>query len=72
MVTDQSTSEEVPVLKTNDDRALTLDGKFYPIKAFVPEDIYLGRLSKDFGGERREKKMGQSTKIDETSKNKNW
>ena len=38
----------------------------------MPEDIYLGRLSKNFGGERREKKMGQSTKIDETSKNKNW
>ena len=39
-----TTPEQVPVLKTNTNGTFNLDGKFYPLKAFVTEDIYLGRL----------------------------
>ena len=52
-----STSEEVSGLKTNDDGNFILDGKFYPLKALVPEEIYLGEISKVFWGARRDKKM---------------
>ena len=43
-----STSEEVSGLKTNYDGNFTLDGKVYPLKAFAPEEIYLGKLSQVF------------------------
>ena len=46
--TASSTSEEFTGLNTYNDGTFTLDGKFYPLKAFAPEDIYLGKLSKDF------------------------
>ena len=65
-----STSEGVSGLNINYDENFTLHGKFYPLKAFVPEEIYLGELPKVFWGSRREKKMGISLKPDE--KNKNW
>ena len=52
------------------DRTFTLDGNFYPLKAFILEGIYLGELYKVFRDEHREKKMGLSLKPDE--KNKNW
>ena len=59
-----STSEEVYEVKTNDDKTFMLDGNFYPLKAFVPEEIYPGKLSKVFQGERREKIWGhQSIRI---------
>ena len=44
-----STSEEIAGLKTNDDGTFTLDRKFYRIKEFVQEEIYLGKLSKIYG-----------------------
>ena len=47
-----------------------LDGNFNPLKAFVSEEIYLGKLSKVFWDAQREKKIGLSLKTDE--KNKNW
>ena len=53
-----STSDEVASLKTNDDGNFKLDGNFYPLKAFVTEEIYLGKLSKVFRGVRREKRWG--------------
>ena len=65
-----STSEEVAGLKTYDDGNFTLDGKFYPLKVFLPEKNYLGKLSKVFGSACREKNIGLSLKPDE--KNKNW
>ena len=36
-VANSSISEEVTVLKTNDDGTFTLDEKNYPLRAFVPE-----------------------------------
>ena len=42
----------------------TLDGKLYPLKAFVPEEIYLGKLPKDFQDALRENNMDQSTNTD--------
>ena len=39
-----STSEEVSGLKMNNDKIFTLNGKLYPLKAFVPENNYLGKL----------------------------
>ena len=65
-----STSEEVTGLKTNYDGTFTLDGKFYPLKAFVPEEIYLGKIPKVFWDAHRERNMGLSLKLDK--KNKNW
>ena len=53
-----STSEEVYGLKTNDDGNFMLDGKFYPLKAFVLEEIYLGKLSKFSWGSCRDKRWG--------------
>ena len=50
-----STSEEVSGLKTNDDRTFTLDGGFYPLKSFVPEEIFPGGIYKVFQDVRREK-----------------
>ena len=50
----------------------TLDGEFYPLKAFVPNHIYLGKLPKTFRDAHKEKKMDWSTNTYETSKNKNW
>ena len=51
--------EEVKRLKSNNDGTFTLDGNFYPLKAFVPEEIHLGKLLKAFQDMRREKKMKQ-------------
>ena len=65
-----STSEEVSGLKMNYDGTFMLDGKFYPLKALVPEEIYLGNISRVFWDACREKKMGPSLKSDE--KKKNW
>ena len=39
-------SEDELDLKTNTDANFILDGKFYPLKAFVTEEVYLGRLPK--------------------------
>ena len=64
-------SKDVPGLKTNHCGTFTLDGKSYPRKAFVPEEIYLGRLPKFFRDFRQEKKKYWSTKSDETSNAKN-
>ena len=36
-----STSKKVDCLKTNDDGTFMLDEFFYPLKAFVPEEIIL-------------------------------
>ena len=55
--TDSPTSEKITGLNTNDDRTFTLDGKFYLLKEFMPEDICLGKSLKSFGDARREKKM---------------
>ena len=66
------TSEEFSGLKTNNDGTVTMYGKFYLLKAFVPEEIYLGKLPKFFRDVRRDKKMHRSTKTYEASKNKNW
>ena len=49
------TSEEVAGLKTNDDGTFMLDEKNYPLKAFVPEAIYLGGIYKVFWDTRRDK-----------------
>ena len=62
--TTSSTSQEVPRLNNNDDGMFTLDGKLYPLKAFVPEEIYLGKLPKDFQDALRENNMDQSTNTD--------
>ena len=48
---------------------MTLDGKFYPLKAFIPEEIYLGSLSEIFWDVLRKKKMEISLKPDENNKN---
>ena len=53
--------EEVSVLKMDDDRNFTLDGKFYPLKAFIPEEIYLGEISKVFWDSRRVENYGAIT-----------
>ena len=59
-----STSEEVFGLNTNDDVTFMLDGKIYPLKAFVPEEIYPGKLSKVFQGACKKKIWGyQSSRI---------
>ena len=64
-----STLEEVVGLKMNDDRTFTLDGKFYPLKAFVMKEIYLGKLFRVVRDARREKNMGISLNPDEKNKN---
>ena len=51
--TTETTSEYYPGLKTNPNWTFTLDGKFYTLKSFVSEDIYLGRLPKSFCDVRR-------------------
>ena len=66
-----TTPKEVPVLKTNNDCKFTLDGKFYLLKPFVLEEIYLGKLPKAFWDTIMEKKMDQSTNKDDTNKTKN-
>ena len=38
--------EKVPGLKTNNYRTFTLYGEFYPLRGFVPEEIYLGKMAK--------------------------
>ena len=58
-------------LKTNNVGAFTLDGKFYRLKAFVREEIYLVKLQKAFWDTRREKNMERSTNTYEASTNKN-
>ena len=65
-----STAVEVTGLNTNHDGIFALDGKFYTPKAFIPEEIYLGKISKVFWDARREKKMGISLKMEK--KNRNW
>ena len=70
-VTVSYTSYEFPGLNINDDGTFTLYGKFYLLKAFILEDIYLGKLRKFFQDVRRDKKIDWSTKTDESSKNKN-
>ena len=70
MDTASSTSDEFPGLKTHDCETFTLDGNFYPLKAFVTEEIYLGSLYKSFWDTRREKKMDRLTKTDDTINNK--
>ena len=60
-----STLEEVFGLKTNDDGTFTLDGKFYPLKAFLPEEIYLRKISRVFWDAHREKNIGLSLNPDE-------
>ena len=62
--------EEVPGLKTNYDETFTVDGKYSPLKEFLPEEIYLGRLPKSFCDLCQEKKTDRSTKSDDTSKNR--
>ena len=52
--------KEFSGLHTDDDGTFTLYGNSYPLKAFVPEEIYLGELSKVFWEARREKNMGLS------------
>ena len=47
-------------------------GKFYLLKAFILEEIYLRKLPKFFRDVCRDKKMDLSTNTDESSKNKNW
>ena len=42
----ETTSEDDLDLKTNPDVNFTLCRKMYPLKAFVPEEIYTGRLHK--------------------------
>ena len=50
-----STSPEgVTGLKTNPDGTFKIYGKSYPLKAFVPEEIYLGCIPKPFFNVRRE------------------
>ena len=66
------TSEDVPGLNTNPDGTFKLYENLYPLKAFVPEKIYLGRLPKSFRDVRREKKTDQSTKLGKTSNTNNW
>ena len=61
--------EEVSVLKMDDDRNFTLDGKFYPLKAFRPEEIYLGEISKVFWDARREKNMGYHSILTRRTRN---
>ena len=70
VVATSSNSEEVAGLNTNDDGNFMLDGKNYPLKAFVPEEIYFGKLSRVLGGACREKKMGLSLKPDKN--NNKW
>ena len=43
--------------------------KKYTLKAFVPEEIYIGKLSKVYWHESREKNMGMLLNIDEKNKN---
>ena len=62
--TTSSTSQEVPGLNNKDDGMFTLDGKLYPLKAFLPEEIYLRKLPKDFQDALRENNMDQSTNTD--------
>ena len=69
--TTATTPKEVTSPKTNPDGNFTLDAKFYPLKAFVSEEIYLGYLPKSFHDVRRGNKMDRSTKSDDTIKNKN-
>ena len=57
-------------MKTNDDGTFTMDGNIYPLKAFVPEEICLWKLSKVFQDAHREKKMGLS--LNPYDKNKKW
>ena len=57
-------------MKTSDDRNFTLDINVYPLKAFVPKEIYIGKLSKVFRHARREKNVGLSLNMNE--KNKKW
>ena len=55
-------------MKTSDDRNFTLDVNLYPLKAFVPKEIYIGKLSKIFWNARREKNVGLS--LNRNDKNK--
>ena len=64
-----STSEGVAGLKINYDGTVTLDEKIYPLKAFIPEEIYLGKLSKVFRDASRENNMAISLKPDEKNNN---
>ena len=66
------TPEEVVGLTTNNDETSTLYGKFYPLKVFIPEEMYLGKLPDGFWDMCREKKMNQPTETYEAIKNKNW
>ena len=45
---EETNPDDVPGLKTNPDGTFTLDENFYPLKAFVPEEICLGYLLKLF------------------------
>ena len=49
-----------------------MDENVYLPKAFLPEDIYLGNLPKDFRKTRREKKMDRPTKTNDNNKKNNW
>ena len=55
--TTSTNPEEVPGLKANNDGTFKVYGKFYPLKVFVPEDIYIGKLPKEFWDTRRYKMM---------------
>ena len=57
-------------MKTNDDVTFTMDGNIYPLKAFVPENIYLGKLSKVFQDAHSKKNMGLS--LNPYEKNNKW
>ena len=69
--TASSTSEESPLLNTNDNGTFMLDGKLYLLKAFVLEEIYPVKLPKVFGDAQREKNMDKSTNTYSMRKNKN-
>ena len=64
-----SNSEEFSGLKTNDDETFILDENFYPLKAFVPEEINPGKLSKIFHGACKKKNMRLSIKTYYKKKN---
>ena len=66
------TSEELSGLKLMMTGHSLCFRKFYPLKAFVLEEIYLEKLPEFFRDLRRDKKMDQSTKTDETRNNKSW
>ena len=61
----------MPGLKKNNDGTFTMDGKFYPLKASLPEEMYLVKLPTEFWDTPRDNNMNVSINTDDKSKTNN-